>query len=47
MRETLTEYKPDTRVTLPFGHKEQPKSDRRTSAKTEGSCGETADTVRP
>lgn len=36
--------KPDT-FKLTFGHT-QPESDRRTSAKTEGSCGETADMVR-
>lgn len=31
---------------ITLGHKEQPESDRRTLAKTEGSCGDAADTVR-
>lgn len=46
MRETRTEHEPDTRVMLTFGRIEQPESDRMTSAKTEVSCGEMADTVR-
>lgn len=44
VKETLIKYKPDTLISHLAIHK--PESDRRISAKTEGSCGETADTVR-
>ena len=46
MNEISTYRKYIRHVKLTLGCKEQPESDRRTSAKTEGSCSETADTVR-